>query len=62
MPLPDFNDKGDLPEGLYVATLDEVIARFGTSTFQRRIVAARLKRIDLLQKSVTDATSSSKGK
>lgn len=48
MPLPDFNDKGDLPEGLYEATLNEVIARFGVKTFQRKKVAARLKHIHQL--------------
>jgi hypothetical protein len=40
MPLPEFNSNGDLPEGVHLATLDEVIVRFGTSNFQRRLVAA----------------------
>jgi hypothetical protein len=29
MPLPAFNENGDLPEGVHKASLDEVIARFG---------------------------------
>jgi hypothetical protein len=45
MPLPEFNELGDLPEGNYSATLDEVIARFGSGSSQREAVAERLKRI-----------------
>jgi hypothetical protein len=45
MPLPDFNEFGDLPKGKYAAALDEVIARFGSSTPQRSAVTARLRRI-----------------
>lgn len=45
MPLPDFNEFGDLPEGNYPAPLDEVVARFGTGTKQRRAVTQRLERI-----------------
>ncbi len=45
MPLPEFNDNGDLPEGVYQATLDEVLARFGHDTPQRQLVTARLARI-----------------
>ena len=36
MPLPGFNEFGDLPEGRHGATLDEVLARFGAGTPQRR--------------------------
>ena len=43
--LPDFNENGDLPIGIYRATLPEVIDRFGTGTGQRRRVAQRLERI-----------------
>ena len=43
--LPDFNNAGDLPEGLHEATLDEVIARFGGGTPRRQGVTARLLRI-----------------
>jgi hypothetical protein len=42
---PDFDSNGDLPAGIYQATLPEVIAHFGTSTLQRRLVAQRLARI-----------------
>ncbi len=40
-----FNEDGDLPPGIYRATLSEVIKHFGTSTPQRRIMAQRLARI-----------------
>jgi len=42
---PDFDSNGDLPVGIYQATLPEVIAHFGTSTLQRRLVAQRLVHI-----------------
>jgi hypothetical protein len=42
VPLPSFNSHGELPEGVYQATLDEVIALFGTGTPQRQAVTARL--------------------
>src|SRR3989442_14348826 len=42
---PDFDSNGDLPLGIYQATLPEVIAHFGTSTLQRRLVARRLAHI-----------------
>ncbi len=45
MPLPDFNEFGDLPEGSHVALLAEVVARFGASTAQRVNVTDRLCRI-----------------
>ena len=45
MPLPEFNPFGDLPEGRHPATLDEVVARFGTGTPQRQAVTERLRRI-----------------
>ena len=50
MPLPDFNTDGDLPIGMYLASLDEVIDRFGKSTSQRAKIAERLKRIHSLVK------------
>jgi hypothetical protein len=43
--LPSFNDEGDLPPGVYRATLAEVLERFGQGELQRRIVADRLSRI-----------------
>src|SRR6266498_108333 len=42
---PDFNDTGDLPVGIYQATLSEAIEHFGRGTLQRQLVARRLKRI-----------------
>ena len=43
--LPAFNGAGDLPPGVYPASLQEVIARFGEGTFQRLAVASRLTRV-----------------
>lgn len=48
---PNFDSNGDLPIGMYRATLPEVIAHFGTSTLQRRLVAQRLARIYTLARS-----------
>jgi len=45
MPLPQLNQTGELPEGVYQATMDEVTAQFGSGTPQRRAVTARLQRI-----------------
>lgn len=45
MALPDFNNNGDLPEGVYSATMDEVIARFGAGTTERQTVTANLLKI-----------------
>ena len=42
---PEFDEYGDLPVGVYQATLAEVVERFGRGTLQRRIVAQRLTRI-----------------
>src|SRR5512147_971171 len=43
MPIPRFTDDGLLPPGLHVATLDEVVARFGGPGPQRRAIAESLK-------------------
>jgi len=45
MPVPPFEDNGDLPIGIHPALLQEVLTHFGTSTARRKIVAARLERI-----------------
>jgi hypothetical protein len=45
MPLPEFNEFGDLPEGNHPASLAEVVARFGSGTAQRKAVTNRLQRI-----------------
>lgn len=42
---PEFNSEGDLPSGVYRASLTDVIDHFGTATPQRRIVSRRLARI-----------------
>lgn len=45
MSLPQFDSRGDLPEGVHRASLEEVLARFGHGTPQRRAVTARLTRV-----------------
>jgi len=45
MPLPEFDEQGDLPIGVHQATLDEVLTRFGHGTPQRQLVTAQLVRI-----------------
>jgi hypothetical protein len=45
MPLPEFNEFGDLPAGRHVASVDEVLTRFGSGTSQRQDVTNRLRRI-----------------
>jgi hypothetical protein len=42
MVLPKFNKAGDLPPGVYQATLDEVVERFGAAQGQRNICTRRL--------------------
>lgn len=51
MPLPDFNQKGELPEGVHQTTIDEIVSRFGTGSEQRQLVTAKLLRIYELAKS-----------
>jgi hypothetical protein len=45
MTLPAFNAEGDLPPGIYRATLPEVLERFGQGSVQRCAVADRLQRV-----------------
>ena len=45
MPLPEFNETGDLPTGVHEASLADTVERFGTSSDRRRLVARRLERI-----------------
>lgn len=52
MPIPDFNETGDLPIGVHACFLNEALARFGESTAQRRVVASRLQRIYKLANAV----------
>ena len=42
---PEFNEHGDLPLGIYQATLAEVIEHFGHGSLQRQHAAQRLERI-----------------
>ena len=43
--LPEFDDEGDLPPGVYQATLGDVVERFGSGTDRRRSVTRRLQRV-----------------
>lgn len=45
MSLPAFTETGDLPLGVYPASLRETLERFAFGTPQRKIVAMRLERI-----------------
>jgi hypothetical protein len=45
VPLPGFNRNGDLPPGVHLATITEIVARFGAGTPAREAVTARLLRI-----------------
>ncbi len=45
MPIPEFDRQGDLPVGVHVASMDEVIARFGSHTPRRQIVTDTLLEI-----------------
>jgi hypothetical protein len=48
MALPGYNETGDLPEGVHLATLQEVVERFGGGAKQRRAVTNRLETIHRL--------------
>ena len=45
MTLPDFNNTGDLPEGVHRAMLEEILERFSGDNDQRKAVTLRLVRI-----------------
>ncbi|MDQ3830205.1 MAG: hypothetical protein M3361_13075, partial [Candidatus Tectomicrobia bacterium] len=45
MPWPAFNELGDLPIGVYRATLADVPEHFGHGTAQRVTITTRLERI-----------------
>jgi hypothetical protein len=45
MSFPGFNERGDLPEGIYPASFEELIARFGKASPTRQEVTTRLQRI-----------------
>lgn len=44
MAIPEFTDSGDLPVGVHLASLPEVLSRFGTGSRRRRILALRVQR------------------
>jgi hypothetical protein len=50
MAFPEFNENGDLPVGVYRATLWQVIEHFGRQNKRRRLIAQRLTRIYNLAK------------
>jgi len=54
MPLPPLNAEGELPEGVHRASMDEVVAMFGTGTPQRVAVTARLLRVYNLVRATGD--------
>lgn len=45
MAIPQFTDRGDLPLGVHLATLREVLGRFGLGSPQRKVLARRLEHI-----------------
>jgi len=45
MSFPNFTDAGDLPGGIYRASLNDVIQHFGAGSARRRQVSQRLERI-----------------
>jgi len=45
VPLAPFENSGDLPVAIHVATLAEVVARFGAGSERRRQVTATLERV-----------------
>ena len=45
MPLPEFDNKGELPLGVHPATIKDVVERFGHGTLQREDVTSKLVRV-----------------
>jgi len=43
--LPNFNSKGELPEGVHRASIDEVVTHFGMGTPKRRAITTNLLKI-----------------
>lgn len=48
MPLPAFNDMGQLPPGIYAATLDEITERFGYTSVRQRLLIGLMHVLTLL--------------
>jgi hypothetical protein len=42
---PEFNERGDLPSGIYSANLSQIVTYFGQQTTKRRVLAQRLERL-----------------
>jgi hypothetical protein len=42
VPIPEFTEDGLLPAGVHIATLQEVVGRFGAISLQGRAIAASL--------------------
>lgn len=57
MPIPEFNEVGNLPAGVYEITLDELFVRFEGPSQQRRSVSDRIRRILGLAKSTNKLSS-----
>jgi hypothetical protein len=51
VPLPPFNEAGDLPPGIHQVSLSEAVGRFGVGTARRNILARRLERMYALAES-----------
>jgi hypothetical protein len=47
--LPTFDDRGNLPAGVHVATWDEVASRFGTTPHRRRLLDGLKAAVDHLR-------------
>lgn len=45
MSLPEFNAEGDLPPGVYPATMEEVASRFGSGTPERERIGETLRQV-----------------
>ena len=45
MALPPVAETGDLPQGVHLASLQEVLNQFGQATIQRKLVGMRPKRV-----------------
>ena len=43
--IPEFNNLGDLPQGIHHATLEEIQNHFGSGSSRRMMLAKRLERI-----------------
>jgi predicted nucleotidyltransferase len=54
MSLPDFNAEGDLPPGVYRATMEDVVSRFGSGSPERGRAIKTLQRIFELARATTN--------